>query len=54
MKTRTFSTKGIVLKRVNVGETERSINLLTQEYGKMTCVAKGVRKIKSSKNQEIR
>ena len=49
MKTRTFSTKGIVLKRVNVGETDRIINLLTQEYGKMTCVAKGVRKIKSSK-----
>lgn len=49
MKTTTFSTKGIVLKRTNVGETDRIINLLTQEYGKMTCVAKGVRKIKSSK-----
>jgi len=49
MKTRTFSIKGIVLKRINVGETDRIINLLTQEYGKMTCVAKGVRKIKSSK-----
>lgn len=45
----TFSTKGIILKRVNVGETDRIINILTQEYGKMTCVAKGVRKIKSSK-----
>ena len=49
MKRKTFSIKGIVLKRVNVGETDRIINLLTQEYGKMTCVAKGVRKIKSSK-----
>ncbi len=48
MKSNTFSTKGIVLKRVNVGETDRIINLLTQEYGKMTCVAKGVRKLKSS------
>ena len=49
MKNKTFSIKGIVLKRVNVGETDRIINLLTQENGKMTCVAKGVRKIKSSK-----
>lgn len=48
MKSNSFSTKGIVLKRVNVGETDRIINLLTQEYGKMACVAKGVRKIKSS------
>lgn len=49
MKSKTFSTKGIVLKRVSVGETDRIINLLTQEFGKITCVAKGVRKIKSSK-----
>lgn len=48
MKSKTFSTKGIVLKRVSVGETDRIINLLTQEFGKITCVAKGVRKIKSS------
>lgn len=49
MKSRTFSTKGIVLKRVNVGETDRIINILTRENGKMTCVAKGVRKITSTK-----
>lgn len=49
VKSRTYSTKGIVLKRVNVGETDRIINILTQENGKMTCVAKGVRKITSTK-----
>ncbi|MCB9812815.1 MAG: DNA repair protein RecO [Pseudomonadales bacterium] len=49
MKAKTFSTKGIVLRRANVGETDRIINILTQEFGKITCVAKGVRKIKSSK-----
>ncbi|MBP7740804.1 DNA repair protein RecO [Candidatus Woesebacteria bacterium] len=49
MRNKSFSIKGIVLKRVNVGETDRIVNLLTQEFGKMSCVAKGVRKIKSSK-----
>lgn len=49
MKHNSFSTTAIVLKRVNVGETDRIINLLTQEFGKITVVAKGVRKMKSSK-----
>ena len=49
MNTRSFSTIGIVLKRVNVGETDRIVNLLTQEFGKITVVAKGVRKMASTK-----
>ncbi len=48
MKSKTFVTQGIVLKRVNTGETDRIVSLITQEYGKLTCVAKGVRKLKSS------
>ncbi len=49
MKSRSFSSTGIVLKRVNVGETDRIINILTQEFGKITVVAKGVRKMASTK-----
>ena len=49
MRNNSFSTTAIVLKRVNVGETDRIINLLTQEFGKITVVAKGVRKMKSTK-----
>ena len=49
MNTRSFSTIGIVLKRVNVGETDRIVNILTQEFGKITVVAKGVRKMASTK-----
>jgi len=49
VNTRSFSTIGIVLKRVNVGETDRIVNLLTQEFGKITVVAKGVRKMTSTK-----
>jgi recombinational DNA repair protein (RecF pathway) len=46
---KTFSTNGIVLKRTNVGETDRIVVLLTQDFGKLACVAKGVRKLSSSK-----
>ena len=49
MQSKSFSIVGIVLKRVNVGETDRIINLLTQEFGKITVVAKGARKMSSSK-----
>lgn len=49
MPNKTFTTTGIVLRRTNVGETDRIMNLLTQEYGKISCVAKGVRKISSTK-----
>jgi recombinational DNA repair protein (RecF pathway) len=46
---RSFSLKALVLKRVSVGETDRVVTLLTQEKGKLVCVAKGVRKLNSSK-----
>lgn len=49
MRTTSFSITGMVLKRTNVGESDKILSLLTQEMGKITCVAKGVRKITSSK-----
>jgi len=49
VKNKSFTVTGIVLKRINVGETDRIVNLLTQEFGKITVVAKGVRKMTSSK-----
>ena len=42
------STDAIVLKRTSVGESDRIVTLLTPEQGKLTCVAKGVRKLTSS------
>lgn len=48
-KIKTFTVDGIVLKRSNTGETDRIVHLLTKDFGKLTCVAKGVRKITSSK-----
>lgn len=49
MSKRSFTSNGIVLKRSNVGETDRVVVLLTQEFGKVVCVAKGVRTLASSK-----
>ncbi len=49
MAARSFTVTGIVLKRYNTGETDRIVTILSQEMGKITTVAKGVRKLHSSK-----
>ncbi len=46
---KSFSTEAIVLKRTNVGESDRVVTLLTKDRGKLACIAKGVRKMNSSK-----
>jgi DNA repair protein RecO (recombination protein O) len=43
----TFQTPGIVLSRSNFGEADRVIRFLTPYHGKISAVAKGVRRIKS-------
>lgn len=50
---RTFATEGIVLKRSNAGEADRIVTLFTRDYGKIACVAKGVRKTTSSKRSAL-
>jgi len=39
-----WTTEAVVLKRVNVGEADRVITLLTPDSGKLVGVAKGIRK----------
>ncbi len=46
---RSFTLPGIVIKRMSVGETDRVVTLLTQEKGRIVAVAKGIRKLNSSK-----
>jgi DNA repair protein RecO (recombination protein O) len=41
------TTKAIVLSRVDYGDSDRIITILTPEYGKLSLMAKGVRKINS-------
>lgn len=45
----TFTTTGLVLKRHNYKETDRVVTLITQPLGKITVIAKGARKLLSSK-----
>jgi DNA repair protein RecO (recombination protein O) len=48
-----IKTHGIVLKRTNFGEADRIVQILTPEYGKISMMAKGVRKEKSKLAQAI-
>jgi DNA repair protein RecO (recombination protein O) len=40
-------TSAIILSRTDYGEADRIITLLTPQYGKLTLLAKGVRRVKS-------
>ncbi|MDO8513122.1 MAG: DNA repair protein RecO [bacterium] len=40
----TYKTLGIVIRRRNINEADRMLTILTEEQGKVTVVAKGVRK----------
>ncbi|MCL5410363.1 MAG: DNA repair protein RecO [Patescibacteria group bacterium] len=42
-----YKTQGIVLKRMNFGEADRILTILTERFGKIKAIAKGVRKGKS-------
>lgn len=39
-----YTTKAIVLRRTNYGEADRILNLLTPDHGKVSAIAKGVRR----------
>ncbi|MFH2118417.1 MAG: DNA repair protein RecO [Candidatus Paceibacterota bacterium] len=52
-RAKTFVTEGIVLKRVNTGETDRVVTFLTRDFGKLVGVAKGVRSLKSSRRAHL-
>jgi DNA repair protein RecO (recombination protein O) len=53
MRNKSFSCEAVVLKRVNTGEVDRIVTLLTPSQGKLTCVAKGVRKMSSSQRASL-
>lgn len=42
-------TQGLILQRRSTGEADRIVTLLTPDLGKVVCIAKGVRKMTSSK-----
>lgn len=44
---RNFSNEGLVIKQINFGEADRILTIFTRSQGKISVVAKGVRKINS-------
>jgi DNA repair protein RecO (recombination protein O) len=43
----TYATTGIVIGRTNLGEADRIVRFYTPDHGKLSAVARGVRKIRS-------
>jgi DNA repair protein RecO (recombination protein O) len=50
---KTYSSEGFVLSRKNYGEGDRILILFTKDFGKISVMAKGVRKLTSKKRGGI-
>jgi DNA repair protein RecO (recombination protein O) len=50
---RSFRTDAIVIKRKNVGESDKIVTFLTKKFGKISVKATGVRKITSKRSPHI-
>lgn len=53
MAERSYPITGIVLKRIPTGEKDVIATILTQEKGKLVCVAKGVRSLTSKSSSAL-
>ena len=53
MKPRTYTSEGIVLARRNFGEADRILVLYTKNFGKVSLLAKGIRRPKSRKRGHV-
>lgn len=50
---RSFKTEGIILKRINYGEADRILTIFTKHSGKISAIAKGVRRTTSRKGGNL-
>lgn len=48
-----YSSQGVVIKRKNFSEGDRLITLFTRDFGKVSFIAKGVRRLRSRKRGHI-
>jgi len=53
MKPRSLSSRGLVLARINYGEADRIVFILSEDYGRLPFLAKGVRRLKSRKRGSL-
>lgn len=52
-KNESYKLHGIILKRTNYKDADKIITLITAELGKITCLAKGIRKIESKNKSHL-
>jgi len=50
---KTYRTEGIVIKRFNFSEADKIITLFSKHYGKISCLAKGIRRPASRKGGNL-
>lgn len=53
MRERTYKSEGIVLKRSNFGEADKIVTVYSKNYGKVTLLAKGMRRMNSRKRGNL-
>ena len=53
MRAKKFTSEGIVISRKNYSEADRILVIYTNDYGKLSVMAKGVRKLKSKKRGHL-
>jgi len=53
VKLRTYTSEGIVLSRKNYGEADRILIVISKHFGKISLLAKSIRKIKSKKRGHL-
>lgn len=46
---KTYKAEGIIIKRINYGEADKILTIFTKNHGKITGIAKGIRKITSKR-----
>jgi len=49
----TYKSEGIVLRRINFGEADKIITVYSKRYGKLTLLAKGIRRMTSRKRGNL-
>jgi len=53
MKPHSYSSLGIILARRNFGEADRILSIYTKDHGRISLIAKGIRKPKSKKRGHL-
>lgn len=53
MVEKSYKSEGVVLKSINFGEADKIFTVFSQKYGKITLLAKGIRRLSSRKKGNL-